>query len=92
MLGQEPDDVVAAKTGRSVEAVRIKRTPLGMPTARDRRRKACSGRPRPASGAGRVSFSYLLTPFLLPNFCRTGGKSLDFSGRWRALVDFGPFR
>jgi hypothetical protein len=33
LLGKEPDDVVAAKTGRSVEAVRIKRTRLGIPTA-----------------------------------------------------------
>jgi hypothetical protein len=39
LLGKEPDDVVAAKTGRSVEAIRIKRTQLGIPTARDRRRE-----------------------------------------------------
>jgi hypothetical protein len=40
LLGREPDDVVAAKVGRSVNAVRSKRTRLGIPTARDRRRKA----------------------------------------------------
>jgi hypothetical protein len=34
-----PDDVVAAKTGRSAHAVHIMRTRLGFPTARDRRRK-----------------------------------------------------
>jgi hypothetical protein len=39
LLGTEPDDVVAAKTGRSAHAVRIMRTRLGFPTARDRRRK-----------------------------------------------------
>jgi hypothetical protein len=38
--GREPDDVVAAKVGRSVNAVRSKHTTLGIPTGRDRRRKA----------------------------------------------------
>jgi hypothetical protein len=38
--GREPDDVVAAEVGRSVGAVRSKRTTPGIPTARDRRRKA----------------------------------------------------
>jgi hypothetical protein len=37
-LGKEPDDVVAAKTGRTVNAVRVRRTLLGIPTALDRRR------------------------------------------------------
>jgi hypothetical protein len=40
LLGKEPDDVVAAKVGRSAEAVLGKPTKLGIPTARDRRRKA----------------------------------------------------
>jgi hypothetical protein len=39
LLGKEPDDVVAGKTGRSAEAVRSQRTRLGIPSARDRRRK-----------------------------------------------------
>jgi hypothetical protein len=39
LLGKEPDDVVAAKTGRSVEAVRIKRTRLDIPIGLDWRRK-----------------------------------------------------
>jgi hypothetical protein len=39
LLGKEPDDVVAAKIGRSVNAVRVMRTRLGVPTALDRRRR-----------------------------------------------------
>jgi hypothetical protein len=39
LLGQEPDEVVAGQVGRSANAVRIMRTRLGIPTARDRRRK-----------------------------------------------------
>jgi hypothetical protein len=39
-LGKEPDDVVAAKVGRSVEAVRKMPNKRGIPTAWDRRRKA----------------------------------------------------
>jgi hypothetical protein len=40
ILGTEPDDLVAAKIGRTVSAVRIMRTRLGIPTARDRRTRA----------------------------------------------------
>jgi hypothetical protein len=39
LLGKEPDDVVAAKVGRSVNAVRIMRNRLGIPTALDRMRR-----------------------------------------------------
>ena len=39
LLGKEPDDVVAGKVSRSAHAVRLMRTRLGIPTARDRRRK-----------------------------------------------------
>jgi hypothetical protein len=38
--GREPGAAVAAKVGRSVEAVRKMRNKLGFPTARGRRRKA----------------------------------------------------
>jgi hypothetical protein len=37
LLGRYPDEVVAAKVGRTVGAVRSKRTTLGIPTALDRR-------------------------------------------------------
>ncbi len=37
LLGKMPDDEVARLTGRTVEAVRIRRTRLGIPTFRDRR-------------------------------------------------------
>src|SRR5262249_46752997 len=36
LLGKEPDDVVAAKTGRTENGVGVMRTRLGIPTARDR--------------------------------------------------------
>jgi len=39
MLDQEPDDVVAGQVGRSVKTVRVMRTRLGIPTARDGRRR-----------------------------------------------------
>jgi hypothetical protein len=38
LLGKYPDDVVAARVGRTVDAVRCKRTRLGIPTALDRRK------------------------------------------------------
>jgi hypothetical protein len=38
VLGKEPDGVVAARTGRSVNGVRVKRTWLGIRTALDRRK------------------------------------------------------
>jgi hypothetical protein len=38
MLGKEPDGVVAARTVRSVNGVRVKRTRLGIRTALDRRK------------------------------------------------------
>jgi hypothetical protein len=44
LLGTAPDAVVAAKVGRTVEAVRCKRTLRGIPTARDGRK--CRGRRR----------------------------------------------
>jgi hypothetical protein len=43
LLGKEPDDVVAAKVGKSVGAVRSKRTKLGIPTALDQRTRAATG-------------------------------------------------
>jgi len=39
LLGKLPDEEVAAKIGRTARAVRIMRTRLGIPTARDRRRR-----------------------------------------------------
>jgi hypothetical protein len=39
MLGKLPDAEVAARTGRSENAVRVKRTKLGIPSVRDRRRR-----------------------------------------------------
>jgi hypothetical protein len=41
LLGKRPDDEVAARTGRTPNAVRIKRERLGIPNPRDRRR--CRG-------------------------------------------------
>jgi hypothetical protein len=38
LLGRYPDEVVAAKVGRTAGAVRSKRTSLGIPTALDRRK------------------------------------------------------
>jgi hypothetical protein len=38
LLGKEPDDVVAAKIGRTENGVRVMRTRLGMPNPRDRRK------------------------------------------------------
>jgi hypothetical protein len=42
LLGKYPDEVVAAKVGRTAGAVRSKRTSLGIPSALDRR--TCRGR------------------------------------------------
>jgi hypothetical protein len=39
LLGKLPDDEVAAKVGRSWNAVRLKREELGIPNFRDRRRR-----------------------------------------------------
>jgi hypothetical protein len=39
LLGTVPDEDVAARIGRPVNAVRIKRTRLGIATAHDRRRR-----------------------------------------------------
>jgi hypothetical protein len=39
LLGTLPDAEVAERTGRSTNGVRQKRTKLGIPTARDRRRR-----------------------------------------------------
>jgi hypothetical protein len=39
LLGTLPDDEVAARIGRTTNAVRIKRTKLGIPNVRDRRRR-----------------------------------------------------
>jgi hypothetical protein len=41
LLGTLPDDELATRIGRTPEAVRIKRTQLGIPNARDRRRREC---------------------------------------------------
>jgi hypothetical protein len=39
MLGTAEDEVIGKRIGRTVSAVRCKRTGLGIATARDRRRK-----------------------------------------------------
>jgi hypothetical protein len=39
LLGEAPDAEVVARTGRTVNSVRIKRTRLGIPTANDRRKR-----------------------------------------------------
>src|SRR5262249_20618366 len=39
LLGKLPDDQVARRVGRTVEGVRVKRAKLGIPTARDRRKR-----------------------------------------------------
>jgi hypothetical protein len=39
MLGTMPDEEVARRTGRTVQAVRIRRTRFGIPTFEDRRRR-----------------------------------------------------
>jgi hypothetical protein len=44
LLGKEPDDVLAARLRRTVEAVRVQRGKRGSPTARGRRRRPASGR------------------------------------------------
>jgi hypothetical protein len=40
LLGQLPDAEIAARFGRTTHAVRVKRTRLGIVTARDRRKAA----------------------------------------------------
>jgi hypothetical protein len=50
LLGTLPDDEVAARIGRTTNAVRVKRTKLRIPTARDGRR--ARRKPRPARGQG----------------------------------------
>jgi hypothetical protein len=39
LLGKLPDDEVAARIGRTMDAVRAQRNWLGIATARDRRRR-----------------------------------------------------
>jgi len=39
LLGKLPDQEVAAKVGRTPNAVRVKRAKLGIPNPRDRRRR-----------------------------------------------------
>jgi hypothetical protein len=39
LLGMEPDEVIAARIGRTANAVRVMRTRRGIPSARDRRRR-----------------------------------------------------
>jgi hypothetical protein len=39
LLGNIPDDEVAARTGRSHDAVRIRRQKLGLPNPADRRKR-----------------------------------------------------
>jgi hypothetical protein len=55
LLGKHPDEVVAAKIGRTAGAVRCKRTSMGIPSALDRRK--CRGRRgrRGAPGDGGVT-------------------------------------
>src|SRR5262249_62064296 len=55
LLGKEPDDVVAAKIGRTVEGVRLKRMRLGIPNLRSTTVLSLRGvgqRPGPASPIG----------------------------------------
>jgi hypothetical protein len=40
LLGKLPDEEVARRTGRTANGVRVRRTRRGIPTARDRRRRA----------------------------------------------------
>jgi hypothetical protein len=54
LLGRYPDEVVAAKVGRTVGAVRCKRTALGIPTALDRRKGRGRRGERGTAGDGRV--------------------------------------
>jgi hypothetical protein len=53
LLGKEPDDVVAVKIGRGEVTVRAMRNRLGIPTARDRRRKGPAGEQAPKRPRGR---------------------------------------
>jgi hypothetical protein len=39
LLGTAPDEEIAARLGKSVEAVRVKRTRLEIPTFEDKRKK-----------------------------------------------------
>ena len=40
LLGRLPDEEVATRTGRTANGAHVRRTRLGIPTARDRRRRA----------------------------------------------------
>jgi hypothetical protein len=51
LLGTLPDDEVAPRIGRTVNAVRVKRTRLRIPTASDGRRR--QGKPGEAGTRGR---------------------------------------
>jgi hypothetical protein len=55
LLGRHPDEVVAAKVGRTVGAVRCKRTALGIPTALDRRKCRSRRGQRGTPGDGSVT-------------------------------------
>ena len=48
LLGRLPDEALAARTGRTANGVRVMRTRLGIPTARDRRRRAAGRVQSPA--------------------------------------------
>jgi hypothetical protein len=48
LLGRLPDEAVAARTGRTANGVRVMRTRLGIPTVRDRRRRAAGQVQSPA--------------------------------------------
>ena len=48
LLGRLPDEEVATRTGRTANGVRVMRTRRGIPTARDRRRRAAGQVQSPA--------------------------------------------
>jgi hypothetical protein len=69
LLGTMPDEGLAALTGRSESAVRVKRSKLGIPTYRDRRRRGLSRKAqlgqtpdRRLTPACRVSQGQLVSP------------------------------
>jgi hypothetical protein len=59
LLGTDEDEVVAAEIGRTAGAVRVKRTQLNIPTARDKRRREAG---RPARAAPEAAEAEGLTP------------------------------